>query len=125
MTDHPLLTFALILAGGFATGLLLQLIAVLVGVQNNSRRGYMIAALVGVGGAIAGIPVSALLDYARGGSGELARALVLSASNTLAIVCVCYWIMFRNLNRIGRLVLIGSASLALLVFIVAASMVRN
>ena len=127
MADFPLLSFVHLLAGGVAAGLFLQSLAVLTGVGSQSRRDYALAALIGLVGSLIGIPVAALLDYARGGPGELSRLIGLSAGLPTALLFVFYWIAFRQFNRAGRLGFIATAiiAVALFLFIVTANAVRH
>jgi hypothetical protein len=112
---------ALLLASGMAAGLLVQWLAVLTGVQSSERRNFISAGLIGALGAAGGIPLSALLDYARGGPGELSRELTLSGAIPMAIFLSFSWVMSRNLNRVQRaFVAIGIISAIAAVLIVIA-----
>jgi hypothetical protein len=116
-------TLALLLAGGAVTGLLLQWLAVLTGVQSGDRRNFINTGLIGALGAVGGIPLSALLDYARGGPGELSGELIFSAAITTAIALSSSWIMLPNLKRAPvqrALVAVAIVSTMLAVLIVIA-----
>lgn len=85
---------------GIAAGLVVECLAVLTRAEPaHQKRSYFVAALLGAAGALASIPLSMAMDWARGGPGELLPELILPIAQGPAILLVCFWIVLKRLRK--------------------------
>lgn len=89
--------FAQTILLGIAVGIALQFLLVLSGVdEQHQRRDYLLAAQLGLLGALLGFPVSIAMEWAR--TGEVRPYLIDAASFCMAILAVFYWTVLKRLN---------------------------